>query len=71
MAIKEARRSPKPPAKRAVPVIGGRPIDRLSVADRDRIQANVAGFIAYAMRKKMQRELEQEAHGDAIEHLPA
>ncbi len=51
MAIKEARRSPKPP-KLVTLAAPTRPIDRLAPADRDRIRANAAAFLAWIRCKK-------------------
>lgn len=44
------------PPKQAAPVVGGRAIDRLSAADRERIRVNAEAFVAYAkMRKEFAR----------------
>ena len=46
-------RTPRPP-KRAAGIPLGRPIDRLQPADRERIRADVAAFLAYVRRRKAQ-----------------
>lgn len=40
------------PPKRATSVAGDRPIDRLQPADRERIRASVAAFLAYVRRRR-------------------
>ena len=65
---KPTRNIPARPPKQAVAVVDGRPIERLAPADRERVRANVAGFIAYAMRKNIKREL---AYVHPIEEFPA
>lgn len=42
----------KRPPKRGAIVPLGRPIDRLQSADRERIKADVAAFLAYVRRRK-------------------
>lgn len=46
------KRTPKAPPKRAATIPLGRPIDRLQPADRERIKADVAAFLAYVRRRK-------------------
>ena len=43
--------NPRPP-KRGAAIPLGRPIDRLTPPDRDRIRADVAAFLAYVRRRK-------------------
>lgn len=47
-------RAQRAPAKRAAAIPLGRPIDRLQPADRERIRADVAAFLAYVRRRKAQ-----------------
>lgn len=42
----------KRPPKRAAAIPLGRPIDRLTPPDRERIRADVAAFLAYVRRRK-------------------
>lgn len=56
---------PKRPAKRPTPLPLGRPIDRLQPLDRERIQADVAAFLAYVRRRKNERSMASESLNDA------
>ena len=48
--------TPRPP-KRGAAIPLGRPIDRLTPPDRERIRADVAAFLAYVRRRKAEAML--------------
>jgi len=47
---------PKRPPKKGAQVVGGRAIDRLSPADRQRVLAQVKDFLYYAQQQKGKKE---------------